>query len=102
MKGVHRKRILKHLKVDLYIYSDSHTKKNIKIWKNRGIIKESKSSVSKIEDTKIAHKICRKNRFSGRKNETFLLKNRSKEKITHNSYVFRETTIVLSFVQKFS
>ena len=57
MKGVHRKRILKHLKVDLYIYSNSYTKKKVSKREKTGIIKERKSSVSKIEDKKILLKI---------------------------------------------
>ena len=68
MKGMHRKRVLKHLKVDLYISSNPIQKKQ---YHNGKKYQRKKSAVSKeTEETKIIHKICRKNRLWGRQNET--------------------------------
>ena len=86
IKGVHRKTILKHLKVDLYISSYPIQKKAVS--KQGEKYQRKKNAVSKTEETKIIHKICRKNRFWGWQNETVLLKNTEKSvyrKSTYNS-----------------
>ena len=78
MKGVHRKRILKNLKVDLYIYSNSYTKKKYQNVKKQESSKKEKVQYQKLKIKKFFLKFDAKNRFSGRKNEIFLLKNTEK------------------------
>ena len=104
MKWVHRKTILKHLKIDLYISSNPIQKKSsVKIGKIK-LSKKEKPQYQKLKKQKLFI-VWRKNRFRDRQNETPLLKNTEKSvyrKKYSTHQVFMATTIVLRFVQTFS